>query len=100
MTTINNYNDFLEALGNNRQWRDAMRAQILSEDLLQLPVNFEAFTEEQKAQSQKFDTFAQEHGKRLENIVQKLNTRTTNLEERVGPTEGDTGTLNGGFART
>ena len=29
-----------------------------------------------------------------------MNTRTTNLEERVGRTKGDTGTLNGGFART
>ena len=53
MTTINNYNDFIEALGNNRQWRDTVRAHILSEDLLQLPVNFEAFTEEQKGQNQK-----------------------------------------------
>ena len=36
ITTINNQDDFLEALRNNPQWRDAVRAQILGEDLLQL----------------------------------------------------------------
>ena len=34
--------DLLEALRNNPQWRDAVRAQILSEDLLQLPAKFDA----------------------------------------------------------
>ena len=43
MTTINNQDDFLEALRNNPQWRDAVRAQILGEDLMQLPVKFDAF---------------------------------------------------------
>ncbi len=60
MTTINNQDDFLEALRNNPQWRDAVRAQILGEDLLQLPVKFDAFVEEQKAQNEKFDAFVEE----------------------------------------
>ena len=62
MTTINNQDDFLEALRNNPQWRDAVRAQILGEDLLKLPVKFDAFARDQ-------------------------NTRATNLEERVGRIE-------------
>ena len=60
MTTINNQDDFLEALRNNPQWRDAVRAQILGEDLMQLPVKFDAFVEEQKAQNEKFDAFIEE----------------------------------------
>ena len=60
MTTINNQDDFLEALRNNPQWRDAVRAQILGEDLLQLPIKFDAFVEEQSAQNKKFDTFVEE----------------------------------------
>ena len=75
MTTINNQDDFLEALRNNPQWRDAVRAQILGEELLQLPVKFDAFAREQSV-------------------------RTANLEERVGRVESDTGTLKGDFART
>ena len=96
MTTINNQDDFLQALRDNPQWRDAVRTQILGEDLLQLPVKFDAFVEEQRAQNEKFDAFveeqktqnqkfdsfaeeqkaqnqklgtlAQEHGTRLENV--------------------------------
>ena len=37
MTTINDQDDFLEALRNNPQWRDAVRAQVLGEDLLHSP---------------------------------------------------------------
>ena len=35
--TINNQDDFLQALRDNPQWRDAVRAEILGEELLQLP---------------------------------------------------------------
>ena len=55
MTTINNQDDFLQALRNNPQWRDAVRAQILGEELMQLPLKFDAFVEEQKAHNQKLD---------------------------------------------
>ena len=96
MTTINNQDDFLEALRNNPQWRDAVRSQILGDELLQLPVKFDAFVEEQKAQNEKLGTRLEN----VENIVQDLNTRTTNLEERVGRIEGDTGAIKGDFART
>ena len=89
MTTINSLDDFLRALDANPSWREAVRTRILGEELLQLPV--------------KFDAFAQEQGKRLENVenlVQEQNTRTTNLEVRMDRIEGDTGTLKGDFART
>ena len=45
MTTINNQEDFLRALTDNPQWKEAVRAQILGEELLQLPVRFNAFME-------------------------------------------------------
>ena len=75
MTTINNQDDFLEALRNNPQWRDAVRAQILGEELLQLPVKFDAFVEEHR-------------------------TTHINIDARLDRIEGDTGTLKGDFART
>ena len=75
MTTINNQDDFLEALRNNPQWRDAVRAQILGEDLLQLPVKFDAFVEEHR-------------------------TTHANIDARFDRIEGDLGTLKGDFART
>ena len=45
MTTINNQEDFLRALTDNPQWKEAVRAQILGEELLQLPVRFNALME-------------------------------------------------------
>ena len=46
MTSINNQEDFLRALRDNPEWREAVRAQILGEDLLELPGKFDAFRED------------------------------------------------------
>ena len=81
MTTINNQDDFLEALRNNPQWRDAVRTQILSEDLLQLPV--------------KFDAFVEEH--RTTHI--NLDARLDRIDARLGRIESDTRTMRGYTAR-
>ena len=89
MTTINNQDDFLEALRNNPAWREAVRALILGDELLQLPVRFDAFVQE-------FETFAQEQSA----FAREQSARTANLEERVGRVENDMGTLKGDFART
>ena len=88
MTTINSQDDFLEALRNNPQWRDAVRAQILGEDLMELPAKFDAFTEEQKAHNQKLDTF-----------VEEQRTVHANLDARLDRMESDNGTMKGEFAR-
>ena len=75
MTTINNQDDFLEALRNNPAWREAVRTQILGDELLQLPVKFDAFVEEQRTSHAKIDA-------------------------RLDRMEGDSGTMKGDFART
>ena len=49
MTTINSQEDFLRALSENPEWRAAVRAQILGEELLQLPARFNAFIEQMTA---------------------------------------------------
>ena len=81
MTTINNQDDFLEALRNNPQWRDAVRAQILGEDLMQLP--------------KKFDDFVEEH----RTIHSNIDARLDRMDARLDRMEGDFGTLKGDFAR-
>ena len=114
MTTINSLDDFLRALDANPSWREAVRTRILGEELLQLPVKFDAIAQEQgkrlenvenlvQEQSSRLENLVQEQGRHLENVenlVQEQNTRTTNLEVRMDRIEGDTGTLKGDFART
>ena len=96
MTTINSQDDFLEALRNNPQWRDAVRAQILGDDLMELPAKFDAFVEEQKAHNEKLDGFVQ----KIDAFVEEQGTNHANLDARLDRMEGDTGTLKGDFART
>ncbi len=45
MTTINSQEDFLRALSENPEWRAAVRAQILGDELTQLPASFNAFVD-------------------------------------------------------
>ena len=103
MTTINSLDDFLRALDANPSWREAVRTRILGEELLQLPVKFDAFAQEQGKRLENVENLVQEQSSSLENVenlVQEQNTRTTNLEVRMDRIEGDTGTLKGDFART
>ena len=103
MTTINSLDDFLRALDANPSWREAVRTRILGEELLQLPVKFDAFAQEQGKRLENVENLVQEQSSRLENVenlVQEQNTRTTNIEVRMDRIEGDTGTLKGDFART
>ena len=96
MTTINNQDNFLEALRNNPAWREAVRALILGDELLQLPVRFDAFAQE-------FEAFAREQRSRLENVenlAREQSVRAANLEERADRAENDMGALKGDFART
>ena len=60
MTTINTLDDFLQALDDNPTWRDAVRARILGEDVLQLPAKFDAFVEEQRAFNEEQRVFNKE----------------------------------------
>ena len=46
MTTINTEQDFLRALSDNPGWRDAVRAQLLGENLIQMPSKFDVFVEQ------------------------------------------------------
>ena len=89
MTTINNQDDFLEALRNNPAWREAVRARILGDELLQLPVRFDAFVQE-------FEAFAREQNA----FVREQRAQTANLRERADRAENDMGALKGDFART
>ena len=60
MTTINSQEDFLRALTENPEWKAAVRAQILGEELMQLPARFDAFVDQMTAFVAKMDAFVAE----------------------------------------
>ena len=68
MVTINTLEDFLQALDDNPSWREAVRARILGEELLQLPAKFDAFVERQEA----FNERQEATNKRLEASIERL----------------------------
>ena len=69
MTTINSQEDFLRALRDNPEWKEAVRALILGEELLQLPARFDAFVEEQR-----------QVNKRVESDISELKAGQSRLE--------------------
>ena len=102
MTTINSQEDFLRALSDNPEWRAAVRAQILGEELTQLPARFDAFVEkmdafveEQKQFNSEMRSFVNEM--KLFNAGQReLNERLARNTDRI---THDIGQLRGWFAR-
>ena len=48
MVTIHTTDDFLRAMDENPQWKEAVRRAILTEELMNLPARFDEFVAEQR----------------------------------------------------
>ena len=100
MTTINTQEDFLKALDDNPQWKEAVRAKLLGEDLIALPSKFDAFVERMTAFVEQMTTFVAEQQRlnaqvrqdidelragqaRLEGKVDQLEVKVDRLEVKV-----------------
>ena len=95
MTTINSQEDFLRALSENPEWRAAVRAQILGEDVLQMPAKFDAFVEEQREFNASL-TASIEELKEINRAQRDINDRLARNMDRIAH---DIGQLRGWFAR-
>lgn len=127
MTTINSLDDFLRALDANPAWREAVRARILGEELLKLPVRFnelmelqlqmnerieriDGFVEEQKRvneEQKQFNEDQKQFNHRIDSFVEeqkRFNERADNFmtltNTRMTRIESDISTVKGGHART
>jgi hypothetical protein len=78
---INDFQDILNAMERDPALRDALRRHILTDELLQVPVQLEKFITEQRS----FNEDMKEH--------------TSNTLTRLDRMEGDSGTLKGYWAR-
>ena len=102
MTTINSQEDFLRALRENPEWKEAVRALILGEELLQLPARFNAFADEQRQVNKRVesDISGLKAGQaRLEEGQARIEAGQTRIETRMTRQENDMPTVKAAHAR-
>ena len=103
MTTINNIEDLVELLDKNPRWLDAVRARVLTRELIELPqtlARFAAGTNEHFAEvdqhldkiDQRFDGVDQRFDKvdqRFDKVEGEMNERFDKVDQRFDKVEGD-----------
>ena len=91
MTTIGSQDDFLRALSENPQWKAAIRAQILGEELLQLPAKFDAFVEQMSvfvAEQKQFNAEMKSFVAVQKEINERIGKRLDGIDDSVGWLKG------------
>ena len=91
MTTINTIEDLARILREQPTWAEAMRALLLTQELLDLPARFDRFVEIQQETNQLTARRLNAIEERLGNVeggLENLNGRMGNLEGRMGNIEG------------
>ncbi len=79
MDTINTIDDFLQVLDENPKWVEALRARLLSRQLIELPEKFAQFIE---ATDKRFEMFEQRF-EMFEQRFERLEQRFERLEQRL-----------------
>jgi hypothetical protein len=103
MTTINTIEDLLRLLDENPQWVEALRARLLTRQLMELPETFAKFVETttQALTALREDVDALKEGQvRLEEGQAMLQEGQAMLESGMQRIRDDIGTLRGEHART
>ena len=96
MVTISTPEDLLRALRENPEWKEAVRREILTEQLLNLPARFDQFAASTEGFIEEQRQFNAETGgrvDRLESDVGQLKEDVGQLKEDVGQLKEDVGEL-------
>ena len=88
-TTIHTIEDLIRILDDNPEWTDALRARLLTKELIELPEKFTQFVSE-------MNKFVAE----TTNFIKATNRRFDALENRVASIQDDVGMLKGAHARS
>ena len=103
MAMINTEADFLRALSEHPEWKASVRAQILGEELLQLPVQFQAFVQQQQQFNDRMQEFVEQQ-REFNDQQQGFNDQqqgfNDRFEARMDRIEGDISVVKGGHARS
>ena len=102
MTTINSQEDFLRALDENPQWREAVRSRILGEELMQLPARFNTFVERVEGFLERTEAFmhrTEEFMVRMQRFVEQQSAINDRMIQRMDRLEGDFSGFKGEYVR-
>ncbi len=100
MTAINSQEDFLRALSENPEWKAAVRAQILGEELLQLPARFDVFVAKQEQFNAEITDFIAEmksFNAEMKSFVAEQKEINTRMELRMDGLSNGINGLRGDF---
>lgn len=99
MTTLNTIEDLARILKEQPTWAEALRALVLSEDLLDLPARFDRFVETQgevNARLEQNIAALQESYARIEKFIEEQQETNRLVSLRLNNMEGRLGNLDGG----
>ena len=102
MTTINTVEDLIHVLDEHPQWLEALRARLLTRELLELPEQFAAFVETTNRRFEQVDQRFEQVDQRFEQVDQRFDRveqRLDTLETTVKGLRDDMGILKGAHAR-
>lgn len=103
MATINSVEDLIRAVDENPEWLEALRARILTRELLEMPERLAQLTADVHALTARVDALAvrmDELTARVDDLAVKMDARFVRLEGRVTRIEHDIGQLRAGHARS
>lgn len=98
MTTINTLEDLVRILREQPAWAEAVRAVLLTDDLLDLPARFDQFVQSQEETNRRLSEMLAQQSRllaELKEISEDNRQRLNGLEARVNRMEGRFGNLEG-----
>ena len=95
-TTIHTIEDLIRILDDHPEWTDALRARLLTRELIELPEKFTQFVAEVNSFVSEMNSFVAEMNRFVEATNRRfdaLENRVTSIQEDVGTLKEDVGTL-------
>ena len=95
-TTVHTIEDLIRILDDNPEWADALRARLLTRELIELPEKFTEFVAEMNSFVAEMNRFVEATNRRfdaLENRVTSIQEDVSTLKEDVSTLKEDVGTL-------
>ena len=102
-TTIHTIEDLIRIIDDHPEWADALRARLLTRELIELPERFNQFVAEMNSFVAEMNRFVAEMNRfvaEMNKFAEATNRRLDALENRVSSIHNDVGTLKGAHARS